>query len=230
MRARGAKVTDIAVIVVAANDGVMPQTLEAIDHAKAAEVPIVVAINKIDLPDANPDQVKQQLTEQGLVPEEWGGDTVMVEVSAKQSTNLDELMDMILLVAEVQELKANPKAPASGRRHRGPARRGPGPGGDRPRAARHAPAWATPSRAANPTARSRPCSTSRAIRSTQAGPVDAGPDPRLQQRAQRGRLRRWWSRTSGRPAIAPRSARPACAWRQRQGPGRRAAWTTSTAA
>lgn len=114
MRARGAKVTDIAVIVVAANDGVMPQTLEAISHARAAEVPIVVAINKIDLPDANPDRVKKQLADQGLVPEEWGGDTVVVEVSAKQRLNLDELMEMILLVAEMQELKANPRAPASG--------------------------------------------------------------------------------------------------------------------
>lgn len=114
MRARGAKVTDIAVIVVAANDGVMPQTLEAINHAKAAGVPIVVAINKMDLPDANPDLVKKQLSDQGLVPEAWGGDTVTVEVSAKQRLNLDELMEMILLVAEVQELKANPKAPASG--------------------------------------------------------------------------------------------------------------------
>ena len=114
MRARGAKSTDIAVIVVAANDGVMPQTLEAISHAKAAEVPMLVAINKMDLADANPDRVKSQLSEEGLVPESYGGDTVMVEVSAKQRTNLDELMDMILLVAEVQELKANAKAAASG--------------------------------------------------------------------------------------------------------------------
>jgi translation initiation factor IF-2 len=114
MRARGARSTDIAVIVVAANDGVMPQTLEAISHAKAAEVPIVVAINKMDLPDANPDMVKKQLGDEGLVPEAWGGDTVVVEVSAKQKLNLGDLMDMILLVAEVQELKANPKASASG--------------------------------------------------------------------------------------------------------------------
>jgi len=114
MRARGAKSTDIAVIVVAANDGVMPQTLEAMSHAKAAEVPMVVAINKMDLPDANPDMVKKQLSDEGLVPEAWGGDTVVVEVSAKQKLNLDELMDMILLVAEVQELKANAKAAASG--------------------------------------------------------------------------------------------------------------------
>ena len=114
MRARGAKSTDIAVIVVAANDGVMPQTLEAISHAKAAEVPMLVAINKMDLVDANPDRVKAQLSEEGLVPESYGGDTVMVEVSARQHTNLEELMDMILLVAEVQELKANASAPASG--------------------------------------------------------------------------------------------------------------------
>jgi translation initiation factor IF-2 len=114
MRARGAKSTDIAVIVVAANDGVMPQTLEAISHAKAAEVPILVAINKMDLPDANADHVKKQLSDEGLVPEAWGGETVVVEVSAKQKLNLDELMDMILLIAEVQELKANAKASASG--------------------------------------------------------------------------------------------------------------------
>ncbi len=114
MRARGAKSTDIAVIVVAANDGVMPQTLEAISHAKAAEVPIVVAINKMDLADANPDLVKKQLADQGLVPEAWGGDTVVVEVSAKQRLNLDDLMDMILLVADVQELKANAIASGSG--------------------------------------------------------------------------------------------------------------------
>ncbi len=114
MRARGAKVTDVAVIVVAANDGVMPQTVEAIDHAKAADVPMLVAINKIDLADANPDRVKQQLSDLGLQPEEWGGQTVMVEVSAKKHLNLDDLMDMILLVADVQETKANPNAPASG--------------------------------------------------------------------------------------------------------------------
>ena len=114
MRARGAQATDIAVIVVAANDGVMPQTLEAISHAKAAAVPILVAINKMDLPDANSDHVKQQLSNEGLIPEAWGGETVMVEVSAKKKMNLEELMDMILLVAEVQDLKANAKAPGSG--------------------------------------------------------------------------------------------------------------------
>ncbi|MGC8781756.1 MAG: translation initiation factor IF-2 [Anaerolineae bacterium] len=114
MRARGAKVTDIVVLVVAADDGVMPQTLEAIDHARAAKVPIIVAINKIDKPDAQPERVKQQLSERGLVPEEWGGDTVMVPVSARTGQNLDLLLEMILLVADMQELKANPNRPAVG--------------------------------------------------------------------------------------------------------------------
>jgi translation initiation factor IF-2 len=114
MRARGAKVTDIAVLVVAADDGVMPQTVEAIDHARAANVPIIVAINKIDLPEANPDRVRQELTEYQLVPEEWGGDTVFVEVSAKKRVNIEELLEMILLVAEMQELKANPQTKAHG--------------------------------------------------------------------------------------------------------------------
>jgi len=114
MRARGAKVTDIVVLVVAADDGVMPQTQEAIDHAKAAGVPIVVAINKIDKPEAQAERVKRQLSDRGLMPEEWGGDTVMVEVSAKQKKNLDKLLEMILLVADMRELKANPRAPATG--------------------------------------------------------------------------------------------------------------------
>jgi translation initiation factor IF-2 len=114
MRARGAKVTDIVVLVVAADDGVMPQTLEAIDHAKAAGVPIIVAINKIDKPDAQPDRIKQQLSDRGLLAEDWGGDTVMVPVSAKAKTNLDLLLEMILLVADLQDLKANPSRPAMG--------------------------------------------------------------------------------------------------------------------
>ncbi|WP_041313746.1 translation initiation factor IF-2 [Heliomicrobium modesticaldum] len=114
MRARGAQVTDIAILVVAADDGVMPQTVEAINHAKAAGVPIVVAINKIDKPDANPDRVKQELTEYGLVVEEWGGDTIAVPVSAKARQNIDQLLEMILLVAEVQDLKANPERAARG--------------------------------------------------------------------------------------------------------------------
>ena len=114
MRARGADVTDIVVIVVAADDGVMPQTVEAIDHARAADVPIMVAINKIDLPDANPDKVKGELANQGLTPEDWGGETIFVNVSAKTKENLDELLESIVLLAEVEELKANPDAPASG--------------------------------------------------------------------------------------------------------------------
>jgi translation initiation factor IF-2 len=114
MRARGAKVTDIAVIVVAADDGVMPQTIEAISHSKAAGVPIIVAVNKIDKPTANPDRVKQELAEQGVMPEEWGGDTIFVPVSAKKRTGIEELLEMILLVAEVQELKANPNRNAKG--------------------------------------------------------------------------------------------------------------------
>ncbi|TCW35666.1 translation initiation factor 2 (bIF-2) [Laceyella sacchari] len=114
MRARGAQVTDITILVVAADDGVMPQTIEAINHAKAAEVPIIVAVNKIDKPDSNPDRVKQQLTEHGLVPEEWGGDTIFVPVSALAGTGIDELLEMILLVAEVQEYKANPNKRARG--------------------------------------------------------------------------------------------------------------------
>jgi len=114
MRARGAKVTDIAIIVVAADDGIMPQTVEAIDHAKAAKVPIIVAINKIDLPNADPNKVKKGLTEYGLVPEEWGGDTICVEISAEKKTNIDELLEMILLVADMNEIKGNPSAEGSG--------------------------------------------------------------------------------------------------------------------
>lgn len=114
MRARGAQVTDIAVLVVAADDGVMPQTIEAINHAKAANVPIIVAVNKIDKPGANPDLVKKELMNQGLVPEEWGGDTIMVPVSAKKQIGIDELLEMVLLVAEVQELKADPNRDARG--------------------------------------------------------------------------------------------------------------------
>ncbi len=114
MRARGAKVTDIVILVVAADDGVMPQTLEAIDHARAAKVPIIVAINKIDKGDAQPEQIKQQLADRGLLAEDWGGDVVMVPVSARAKTNLDLLLEMILLVADMLDLKANPGRPAMG--------------------------------------------------------------------------------------------------------------------
>src|SRR5207249_3721951 len=114
MRARGAKVTDIVILVVAADDGVMPQTKEAIDHARAANVPIIVAINKIDKPNANPERVKRELTELNLMPEEWGGQTVTVEVSAKKKQNIELLLEMVLLVSDILELKANPKRSATG--------------------------------------------------------------------------------------------------------------------
>ena len=118
MRARGAQVTDVIVLVVAADDGVMPQTIEAINHAKAAEVPIVVAVNKIDKPGANPDRVRQELTEYGVIPEEWGGSNMFVEVSAKKKLHIDDLLETIILQADVLELKANPDAwpPASSSR------------------------------------------------------------------------------------------------------------------
>lgn len=114
MRARGAQVTDVIVLVVAADDGVMPQTIEAINHAKAADVPIVVAVNKIDKPGANPDRVRQELTEYGIIPEEWGGQNMFVDVSARQNLHIDDLLETILLQADVLELRANPNAPASG--------------------------------------------------------------------------------------------------------------------
>ncbi|MDR0979063.1 MAG: translation initiation factor IF-2 [Lachnospiraceae bacterium] len=114
MRARGAQITDIAILVVAANDGVMPQTIEAINHAKAAGIPIIVALNKIDLDGANPEKVKQELTEYGLVPEEWGGDTIFVPISAKKGTNIDTLLEMVLLAADMKELKVNVKKQAKG--------------------------------------------------------------------------------------------------------------------
>lgn len=114
MRARGAQVTDIVILVVAADDGVMPQTVEAINHAKAANVPIIVAINKMDKPEANPDRVMQELMEYNLVPEEWGGDTIFCKLSAKTKEGLDHLLEMILLVSEMEELKANPNRRAVG--------------------------------------------------------------------------------------------------------------------
>ena len=137
MRSRGAKVTDIVVLVVAADDGVMPQTKEAIDHAKAAKVPIIVAINKIDKPEAQLERVKRQLTEAGLMPAEWGGDTEFVEVSAKQKMGLDKLLETILLVADLRELSANPDAPASGTVLESRVDKGRGPVATVPGAERH---------------------------------------------------------------------------------------------
>ena len=114
MRARGAMITDLAILVVAADDGIMPQTIEAINHAKAAEIPIIVAINKMDKPGANPDRIMQQLTEYGLVPEEWGGDTIVCKISAKTGDGIDNLLEMMVLTAEMRELKANPNRTAKG--------------------------------------------------------------------------------------------------------------------
>ena len=114
MRARGASITDITILVVAADDGVMPQTVEAINHAKAAGVPIIVAVNKIDKPGANPQHVMQELSEYELIPEAWGGETIFVEISAKFGQNIEELLEMILLVAEVEDLKADPTQRAIG--------------------------------------------------------------------------------------------------------------------
>ena len=117
MRARGAELTDVAILVVAADDGVMPQTVEAINHAQAAHVPIVVAVNKIDKPGANPDKVRGQLTEYGLVPEEYGGNTMFVDISAKQGTNVDKLLEAVLLTADAElDLRANPDMDARGHR------------------------------------------------------------------------------------------------------------------
>ena len=170
MRARGAKVTDIVVLVVAADDGVMPQTLEAIDHASAAKVPIIVAVNKIDKPDALPDRVKKQLADRGLMPEDWGGSTVFVDVSAKQKTNLNLLMEMICLVADLQDLKANPERAAIGRRAGSEARSRPRSGSDRARAERHVARPATTSSSATSSAKSAPCSTIAASRSRKRRP------------------------------------------------------------
>ncbi|MGH2717999.1 MAG: translation initiation factor IF-2, partial [Actinomycetota bacterium] len=127
MRARGAQVTDVAILVVAADDGVQPQTIEALDHARAAGVPVIVAVNKIDRPEADPTRVRQQLSELGLQPAEWGGDTEFVDVSAKAGTNLDQLLDTVHVVAEMEELKANPKAPARGHAIEAHLDRGRGP-------------------------------------------------------------------------------------------------------
>ena len=137
MRARGARVTDIAVLVVAADDGVMPQTVEALDHAKAAEVPIVVAVNKVDKDDADPNRVRTQMVERGIVPSEWGGTNEFVDVSAREKMNLDTLLETILLVADLEELKGVPERPFSRHRDRGPPRQGSWTRRHRARPARH---------------------------------------------------------------------------------------------
>ena len=114
MRARGAMITDVAILVVAADDGIMPQTVESINHAKAANIPIIVAINKMDKPEANPERIKEQLTKYELVPEEWGGETIICPISAKTGEGIDNLLEMVNLTAEMQELKANPNRSAHG--------------------------------------------------------------------------------------------------------------------
>ena len=200
MRARGAKVTDIAVIVVAADDGVMPQTTEAIDHAKAAGVPMVIAVNKIDKESADPNRVRGELAAQGLTPEDWGGETIFCDVSAKTRQGLDNLLDMILLVAEVEELQGEPgrarrAAPWSSR-------------GSTPAAARSRPCWCSAARS-RPATRSSPaptgaacarCTTSWATRVEAGRARRAGRDPRLRQRAGRRRDR---ARGRERPRGAP---------------------------
>ena len=155
MRARGAKVTDVAVLVVAADDGVMPQTVEAIDHAKAAQVPIVVAVNKIDRPDASPDRVRNELVDHGLQPEEWGGDTIFEDVSAKAKQNLDGLLEVDPAPGRRARAQGEPRRRGIGRHHRVAPRRGPRARRDDARAARHAAGSATPSSPVTRGARSR---------------------------------------------------------------------------
>ena len=206
MRARGAKVTDVVVLVVAADDGVMPQTREAIDHARAANVPIVVAINKIDKPDANPDNVKRELAELDLVPEDWGGQTVMVPVSAKKKQNLEQLLEMILLVDRHPRAQGQPEAQRVGHRARSEARPRPRPGGDGARAGRHAARrrqlHRRPGRRQGARAHRRPRPQRQA-----AGAVDAGRSarPRRACRSRATRSRRWPTR--------PRRGRSRCSGR-----------------
>ena len=221
MRARGAKVTDIAVLVVAADDGVMPQTRESISHARAAEVPIVVAVNKIDLPEANVDRIRADLAQEGLQPEEWGGTTQFSEVSAKQKQNLDDLLERVLLVADAElELKANPKAEASGPIIESRLDVGRG---------RSRPCSSTAARCASATRSSRVTrgEGARALqlpeREDQGGrPRRPGRDPRLRPSAARGRaVPRGRERAAGAPARAvARGAarREQLAQRSRRGP------------
>ena len=208
MRARGAKVTDVVILVVAADDGVMPQTVEAIDHAKPAEVPIIVAINKIDRPDANPDRVLQQVSEHGLVPEKWGGDTICVEISALQdSTGIDELLEQVLLVADLAELVG---APDRARRRHG-AR---GQPGGRARPGRHGHGPRGPAQGRRPGRRRRRLRQGqgparrpgKTIKSRRA--LDPGPGARLLRAALR-RRRDARGRRPGPRALAGRGARPA---------------------
>ena len=217
LRARGAKVTDIAVLVVAADDGVMPQTVESINHARAAEVPVLVAVNKIDKPEANPQKVRQELVDHGLQPEEWGGTTQFADVSAKSGEGIDDLLEKILLVADA-ELELDAEREGGGLRadHRKPPRHRPRPRGDDARPARHAP------RRRRDRRRRRVGQGARAARlprrEGQGGDAGhPGRDPRLRQAAagRRARARRRErapgpaSRAAARPASARRAAREA---------------------
>ena len=194
MRARGAEATDIVILVVAADDGVMPQTIEAIDHAKAADVPIIVAVNKMDRPDADSTRVLQQLSERELVPEAWGGDTIVVEVSALQGTGIESLLEQIVLVAEVEELTARVEGEARGVVLEANLEAGRGPVATRHRASRAPCGSATPSWPGRPGARSRRWWTTGATTS--------------RRRCPRRRCRCWASRSRRTPATrcaAPRT-------------------------
>jgi small GTP-binding protein len=224
MRARGARVTDLVILVVAATEGVMPQTIEAIEHAKAANVPIVVAINKIDLPGANPSQIRQRLMEHGLVAEEFGGETISAEVSATKGTGIDKLLEMVLLQAEVLELKADPDQRASGIVLEASSTRA---------RARSRPCWSSRARCgaatswcwarasaacARWTTRTPSASTRRARRCRCASPAS----PRCPTRASRST----WSRASASPRTSSRTASRSSASAPRR--RRRASRSTSS--
>ena len=224
MRARGAKVTDIVVLVVAADDGVMPQTVEAINHAKAAKVPMIVAINKIDKPDAKPKRVRTELLQHEVQVESLGGDVLDVEVSATKKINLDKLLETIGLQAEILDLKANPDAPGRRHRDRGQARPRPRPGRDRAGPARHAARSATSSSPAPNGAACARSSPTPAQSIASAGPSDAGRGARLHRHAGGRRPPRRGRERSARPrghrlSRAPEARqgrgarRPACAAR-----------------
>ena len=206
MRARGAQVTDIAIIVVAADDGVMPQTKEAIDHVRAARVPMIVAINKIDKPDANPDRVKQELADMKVLIEEYGGDVIAVAVSAKQKIGLDDLMEMILLVADLQDLKANPNRDGGTARSSSPR--------SKRAAATWPPCWSRPApcgrrhRGRGPDPRPGPRPPERGRQAREAGRArDRGRDHRPATSCPRRATSCGWSTTRRRRATLPRRRR-----------------------
>ena len=209
MRARGAKVTDIAILVVAADDGVMPQTIEALNHAQAADVPIVVAVNKIDKEGANPEKVRQQLTEYGLVAEEYGGDTMFVDVSAKQGTNIDELLEAVLLTADAAlDLRANADKDARGVAIEAHLDKGRGPVATVLVQSRHAARRRLDRRRRRLTAASARCSTSTASTLDGGGSVAPGAGARSDLGARRRRHVPRGAATTAPPARSPRSVRP----------------------